>query len=220
MMRLGFNMEGTEDRFEHWLMVSSLAHGDPGDEPLLLYLEIGVADCRTLFSVAQWADNNTCDWRCLGTDVKGSPYFNPTGFFKDCPFPCSVHDGVPFDPDNGDSKCLIVLLGEAFPDDETGTVSFCLIDGCHGKACVERDFSNMEGRMLSGGIVAFHDACLEDQGGPANQHCGTGVAVREALLELDLLPDSTRFRKGWNFLEEVHGDKTRNGNGFVFVQKL
>lgn len=219
MMTLGFNMEGTEERFEHWL-----AHAFGGRcTHAFNYLEIGVADCRTFFSVVRWVQNMaTQNWACIGTDVFPGPYFDPAKFVRECPVPCRVGHQPEFRLSalegimgNGATVVLNTSLAYAYP-----FLNFSLIDGCHGKKCVCRDFLSIDKAMHPGGIVAFHDACAEDQGGPIIQHCGAGIGVRLALQELDLSPESERFRQGWQFLEEVHGDKRRNGNGFVFVQKL
>lgn len=231
MMQLGFNMEGTEERFEHWLAASI------GDRQEVFYLEIGVANCRTFSAVAVKLESWLKRWICFGYDLFDSPYFNAHSFLHAAPHRAIVCAGYgdrsPFDGLPLWRTMQVFLSGVPDLQYRCPPLHFCLIDACHGKACVIRDFTAIESAMPLGSIVAFHDACLEDQGG-TGQHCGNGIEVRAALLELHLLPTTKRvlgsggdyedwpsdYRPGWQFLEEVHGDKRRNGNGFVFVQKL
>lgn len=217
MIELGFNMEGTEERFEHWLAASI------GDREEVFYLEIGVASCLTFHAVANKLDGWTKRWICFGYDLFGTPYFNAHTFLHAAAYRAGVFagyrdrspfDGLPL------WRSMQVFLSEV-PDlkYQCPLLRFCLIDACHGKACVARDFMAVESAMPPGSIVAFHDACPEDQGG-VGQHCGNGIEVRQALHELALSPETDSYRAGWKLLEEVHGDKSRGGNGFVFVQKL
>ncbi len=91
-------------------------------------------------------------------------------------------------------------------------LDFVFVDGCHGKACVKRDFISLHGLMREGGIVAFHDASVGCQGMHMQPHCGTGIAVRQGLTELGLFANEI---EGWKFLGE-----TSASHGVAFFQKV
>lgn len=72
------------------------------------------------------------------------------------------------------------------------------IDGCHGKPCVIGDFLALEPHVQPGGIVIFHDAGENEQGGDIQPHCQQPIGVREAINELGLFE-----REGWEFVKMI-----------------
>lgn len=98
---------------------------------------------------------------------------------------------------------------------DTPKADFIFIDGCHGAPCVKRDFLLAEQKIKPGGIIAFHDTDPNCQGRHFQDHCGTGIDVRQALQDLGLMDDT---RPGWRKVEETMGDVYRAGHGMVFVQ--
>lgn len=208
-MELGFNMAGTEEKFEE--MIFSAMSNSIGD---FRYLEIGVARGDTLMSVSALSGGRST---CLGIDLSTCPYFDYLHFSENCKKPHTVGVGY-WDigtPEWGTTVMLMACHDYGIP--VALKWDFCLIDGCHGMACSTRDFLRIEKSIVQGGIVAFHDACEEDQGKDFQPHCQEPINVRTALKHMGLL-DNTR--KGWETAGEVHGDKSRSGNGFAFFKKL
>ena len=212
-MKLGFNMAGTEEKFEEMLAI--------GLGSRTTYLEIGVAAGGTILSVADYCNINLPMWSCIGVDVERGGYFNPAVFLLGSSHWTSIHNGHARRPLNEFLKIngiTIALCGSSniiVPGFQF--IGFCLIDGCHGKKCVIADFEKVELVIIPGGIVAFHDACEEDQGFGFQPHCGEPINVRAALKSLGLLDNS---REGWESLGEAHGDKSKQGNGFAFFRKI
>jgi hypothetical protein len=227
VLKLGYNLAGCEAAFARNLQRAI------ENQAQFTYLEIGVAEATTLLAVANLLKREDMEWKAIGLDILGGPFFNPNQF---------LIEGVR----NGLRTKMVALPPNLIPDldqFDVGVVlaenprhiarfvreilDFVLIDGCHGAACVEADFLAIESKVYSGGIVAFHDACAEDQGQHFQQHCGEPINVRQALDLLVEVPDAVGSlilnctRPGWTLLEEVHGDKTANppGNGMIFFQK-
>lgn len=237
-MTLGFNTAGTEEYFESMLRKAMLER----TTTTFGYLEIGVAEGTTLISVADWLKQNiACDWQAWGVDIVDGPFFDCKRFLKRS----LAHEvSIIF---NGRKQPFIdglfanaikvhLLKGERRVMVSPKDINFALIDGCHGAPCVEADFLAIEQGIAHGGIVAFHDAGVWDQGIHFQKHCGMPISVQKALVNLGLfggknndgytfneLTDSER--PGWKFIGSVDGDKSPgnledNGHGFAFFQKL
>lgn len=215
-MELGFNMAGTERKFEEMLNASRCSD-------TFRYLEIGVAHADTLIAVARWCNKNAgVGFSITGIDLIGCEYFDPKYFYDCCPEPFSLHVNRWQDIQVRHGVNLHLLPPGYKPrcgvnGNSLGIFDFCLIDGCHGRTCVMSDFHSIEPWIKPGGIVAFHDACEEDQGKDFQPHCQEPINVRTALKHMGLL-DNTRA--GWGTAGEVHGDKSRQGNGFAFFRRL
>ncbi len=232
-------MRGTEKVFEETLDRSI----EESTAKEYRYLEIGIATGNTIWEVAKHLSIKIPFFECNGIDLLTGDYFNSNEFIKH-----SI-DGGGFDIKidvcgselkpkiGGFSKRMVfqdikIILLKSANDVilyENNSFSFALIDGCHGKACVERDFTGMEKAIAPGGIVAFHDAMPEDQGVGYQPHCKEPINVLAAIDSLGLswmkYGSEKCTRDGWKYIGNVSGDKTagnaeQNGNGFVFVQKL
>lgn len=94
----------------------------------------------------------------------------------------------------------------SLPDE---SLDCCLIDACHGKACVLNDFIAVKAKLKSGGLCLFHDSGTEETGTDWQSHCSTNIDVRGALLELGLFDD--KF-EGWKFITELQGTRKTQGN--------
>jgi len=206
-MQLGFNMAGTESVFEAMLDKAIIG----AMHPCFLYQEFGVAKGDTFFSVIdKLMSVRLGKWAAVGNDILGAAYFVPSDFIKRIPSKCWY--GIA----KRDSTAIEVIVASTNPANIECLVNFALIDSCHCLDCVTKTFCGLEPLTKRGCIVAFHDACEEDQGGHIQPHSGRGIEVRKAIQELGLLSGE---RPGWKFLEEVRGDKNRQGNGFMFFER-
>jgi hypothetical protein len=237
-MTLGFNTRGTEATFETMLRRAI----NERTTPYFRYLELGLAEGVTLGSVADLVRSELTnqDFQCIGVDLLGGEYFNANQFLianssfnirmeleGNCRRKPYVQDRI-----ECDIRILLLKGDKERAMVSPGCVNFALIDGCHGAPCVEKDFLSIEAGLAPGGIVAFHDAGVEDQGIHFQKHCQMPISVVEALDKLDLLkPPSADWniwmtvRPGWKFIGSVDGDKSpgnleQNGHGFVFFQKV
>jgi hypothetical protein len=112
----------------------------------------------------------------------------------------------------------VIIEGEKFLKNHWKyPIHFCHIDALHCSCHVTADFLAVEPHVVSGGIVLFHDFCLESQG-TDHQHDGHFIEVREACQELGLI-DGTR--PGWKFIGEINGSRKTGGegNGFGIFQR-
>jgi hypothetical protein len=227
MINLGFNMSGTEEVFEQMLRK---AFPNMRDERPFVYYEIGIAEGTTLAAVADLlVDEKLFPFNCLGADLVYCPFLDVKKFLSEH----RQHDiQISFDGVNthADQRYRPITNGISiflFRDanrvrlamnSTKDTLNFVMIDGCHGAACVTKDFLSIEDAVRHGGIVAFHDARPDDQGKSYQPHCKEDINVRKALIDLGLIADDSR--EGWRHIGSVDGDKSREGNGFEFFQKI
>jgi hypothetical protein len=229
---MGFNTRGTEQVFEEML---EKAICETPCTPFN-YLEIGVAHGTTLGSVASYLRDKVTMWNAIGIDLVTGPFFDCKEFLKanlDQDVEILFNgSGRTFAQSEQTEKITVAL----FKENETRTnkyppdsLNFVLIDGCHGAPCVTADFLSVEEFVPKGGIVAFHDAGLEDQGIHFQKHCNQPISVRKALIDLGLLlldePGLASIRPDWQLISLVDGDKSPgneadNGHGFAFYQKI
>lgn len=241
-MKLGYNCLGTEDYFQSMLRRAM----NERVTPFFRYVEVGIAEGTTLKSVATILRDEfgARDWQAIGIDLVDGPFFNPRSFLlNNSSF--DIHyefEGScrrkPYIKDTWTCDIRILLLkGDAERVlASPKCINFALIDGCHGAPCVEKDFLAIEHGIAPNGIVAFHDAGVEDQGIHFQQHCGMPISIRKALFNLDLFSGRNNDgythaevtdcqRPGWKFIGSIDGDKspgdlTQNGHGFMFFQKI
>jgi predicted O-methyltransferase YrrM len=227
-LSLSFNMAGTEEVFNAMFQQAIRERATVAFH----YLEIGIATGNTLAQAANEARASTHTFRCTGIDLVDSEYFNAKEFLrKTLAHEVSINfSGVnqkPFVADTAQNNIVVLLLKS--PDVRAiispKCINFALIDGCHGSKCVFEDFYSIESGIAPNGIVAFHDAMPEDQGKCYQKHCHEAISVREALRTMNLIDHLTEQNKacrqpGWKCLGYVSGDKEKDGNGFVFFQKI
>jgi len=216
---LGICMAGLEEAIESYvrLVASRFRH--------VRYLEIGVASGQTLVGVTDIMRECARLWTSFGVDL-------PDGYSleRNAILQRANALGIPaMIIEMNDSMLSVfprnnhitVFLKAAQPFIETNldqpseTVDLALIDGCHGKDCVEKEFYLLEKKVPTGGIVMCHDFGQDSVGEP-QPHCGTGDALG-ACRALGLLDGS---RKGWKHLATVIGDKERNGRDLGVFERL
>lgn len=227
MINLGFNMAGTEEVFEKMLRK---AFPNMRDERPFVYYEIGIAEGTTLAAVADLLiDERVFPFNCLGADLANGPFFDARKFLSEhrdhdiqiCFDGRLMHTDQNYQPIKNGISVFLLRDGVSV---RTSTITskeildFVLIDGCHGANCVKADFLSIEDAVRHGGIVAFHDARPDDQGKSYQPHCKEDINVRKALIDLGLIADDSR--EGWRHIGSVDGDKSREGNGFEFFQKI
>lgn len=215
MNSLGLCMSGTEAAFERHLKSVRV-------EPFpFTYLEIGVGHGATFFAVLNEFRALGWDIRATAVDIIHGPWMNPQVFMDraaDHKFHLDIKYSNSLFATYGFNQVATIYCfdpeADRYPTDNQLFIDFCLIDGCHGAACVTKDFLSVERAIRPGGIVAFHDAGDWEQGESFQPHCGETISVRRAVKELGLLEGN---RDGWGMLEDVPGNKQDDGNGFVFV---
>lgn len=176
------------------------------DGDLFHYVEIGVAEARTLSAVATFISERTPNWRATGVDIKDGWSLNREEVEKNiAPFGDKVfmsYDGAQ------------TFLRQDYPD-----IDFLLIDGCHGEPCTRADFEAAESHIKRGGFVCFHDSAPLDQGlmHEIQPHCNAPIGVRAAIEKLGLINGD---REGWMLIDDVHSVNPMTERGCLIVQKL
>jgi hypothetical protein len=212
-MTLGLSMQGYEEKLEELILKLRPTY------PEMTYLEIGVAQGGTLSGMAQ--SMRCCmKWRAVGVELPNGYSYDEQETLRNAR---SKHLDIEFIHDISEpvvpswNQITVYLM-----DSHVFMACFwrqpihlALIDGCHGRNCVVKDFSNIEEYMEPGGYVLFHDFG-EDQIGQTQTHCKM-LDVRGACAELGLLDGS---RAGWKFAGELIGDKTQAGANMGVFKKL
>jgi hypothetical protein len=246
-IKFGIRMEGCEDRIEALVVEQVRAAVERAEN--FNYVEIGVAMGETLREVTrvvrevtrEWVYDN---WRTIGVDLPDGYALN-MGMVRAAMPEVKVWGLSGLEPDRVEmaygrpnmvlwnSVEFLTWWGKRM---EGERIDVALVDGCHGKWCVMQDFLALEPLMAPGGIVIFHDAGIADQGFDFQPHCKEGINVRMALWTLGLLPDGGGMtkdqarkdqgnpkaqiqREGWEWVEEIPGDKARGGNSCVVVRR-
>lgn len=213
--KLGLCMEGNEEAlFRHLERAVRAGYRTDG---LLHYVEIGVAAGETHLPICRWLRDPYREaggaWETLGLDVPGGWSLDLATLLR-AEFRISVINQAPDALLVNRHRIVLATAPEVFVRHQwAGRIGFALVDGCHGASCVRADFLAIEPYVIRGGIVAFHDATAGCQGLHPQPHCGTGIAVRQALQELGLL--GLEYRPGWRFREEVAAP-----HGCVFVERV
>lgn len=235
MLKLGYNCSGTEKVFEK-ILREQIALALSLCEPFI-YAEIGIAEGTTIKAVADVCleyskdqEDGCLAWNAIGIDLFGGAFFNSQNFLAQVPNHNVEIDHSHYTTIASNFDYISVyLMAEGMTVEDCifeESIHFAVIDGCHGAPCVERDFLAIEPAIAKGGIVAFHDAMPEDQYRDYQAHCGTPINVRHAITDILHLPvghpSIGPVRTGWEWIGDVHGDKSANppGNGFAFFRKV
>ncbi len=207
-LQFGLCMNGNEEAFTGRLR-NAVIDCPPWDD--FLYVEIGVAEGKTLASACQIIHDACQDfgrdamsWRAIGIDIPDGWSLNQSAIRENNPFFSRlIRPGQ--QADLGSASLILEPAQQALAFRPwPWKIHFAFIDGCHGKPCAMGDFLALDHLMAPGGTIAFHDASVKCQGHHLQPHCRTGIDVRTALQELLLLPPDKR--PGWSFLEEPTAD--------------
>jgi hypothetical protein len=196
MRQMGICMEACGPSIRKW--IKSTATG----RSVFNYVEIGVATGQTFSAVCdQLRELFIPKWHAYGIDIEG-------GWSLEMD---TINANIAEFKGN-----TTILLGGSIKELENWTVPihFCLIDGCHEKGCCMADFNAVSKHIAQGGVVAFHDSGMREQGSSVQPHNGQPIGVRSALKDLGLL-----YRKldGWKVLEDCNPE---DNSGCFFTRKL
>jgi hypothetical protein len=214
-MMLGLAMNGYE------LAIASLIRDELAqrfDE--LTYIEIGVAHGATLTALAEVMHGSACRrWRAIGVELPCGYSFSRDDVIRNAQvkhIQLEIIEKIagPVNPLFG--RCTLYLMDshKFLPKYWREPIHLALIDGCHGKDCVIKDFNHLEPFIVPDGYVMFHDYG-EDQIGQGQTHCAT-LDVRGACLELGLMNGT---HPEWEFVDEFVGDKTLAGANMGVFKK-
>lgn len=212
----GICFAGLEEKFEHYLRFVAEIN------PLVVYMEIGVASGQTLVTAAEILRESGPGWSAVGLDLPEGYSLSRTAILARANalgVPCAIVE-INDSTEVVEAKLneIIVFLkpSQDFLQSNWRTkLDFVLIDGCHCKKCVTSDFLLVEPLVNHGGIVAFHDFGQDSVGEP-QPHGDTGDTLG-ACCELNLVGG---LRQGWRHLDTVVGDKNENGRDLGVFQRL
>lgn len=196
-VRLGICMEGLEEFFKTQVLSTRTTPFDTWT-----YLEIGVAAAQTLNGISVCAAEYDSPWRCIGVDLPNGWSLDRWHIGKYYPH-FVIRKDVPVElPESGTT--IFLTGGEAFLKAFKSPVfDAVFIDGCHERECAAHDFNMIEPLVKPGGVVIFHDAGQNQQGGDPQPHRGKPIEVYNALGDLGLLSES---RPGWSKLDWCQGE--------------
>jgi hypothetical protein len=215
MMQMGFGMEGIEERIE------AVAKDVATRFDEITYIEIGVAEGKTLTAIASTLRASGKRWRAIGIELP-----NGYSFSREATEDFARLRNLKLNfitPDGSIAQPLWERITVYLKDSQSfltelwhGSVQFALIDGCHGKPCVSLDFLALEAFAVVKSVIMFHDFG-EDLLGASQPHCPTGCDVRGACYDLGLL---TNKRTNWKFNETFVGDRTKGGSDMGVFEKV
>lgn len=168
------------------------------------YVEMGIAEGRTLSAVGNHLKDLNHKFTCIGVDIENGWSLNVEEFLKNIQ---GIEDNV-----------ILTLVGsqgflELHTDD---SISFLLIDACHSRECCAKDFIAAEKKVRSGGFVAFHDTASFAQNIQPQPHCNQPCHVMGSLEDLALIGDN---RPGWRLFSKTDGEPTGENNGMMIFRK-
>ena len=190
---------------EHALLVSSLelAHACSAG---LLYVELGVDECRT-------AETVMMALAALGG--KGKGYIGIDLLDVERRWRERI---VPlFDGHTPTALLLRRNSWELEGIDPAGTdgVAWCFVDACHCYACVSKDIAAWAPRIAPGGMLVFHDSSLWQNLNPDVSHptrnCRYGV--------LRAIMDSEKYLEPFTLHSIVHGSTLTRNSGLMVYQR-
>lgn len=189
-----------------------------------VYVEIGVATGATLASLTAIAKRVAKQpWRMVGIDIVNGWSLN-----QSCVAQAMANMGVPYRAEVPANTASVPLVNgvslylkpsAAFLSENWAAfnlpINMALVDGCHGSKCVMADFNAVAPHCVPGSIVVFHDAAEAEQIGPNQPHCAEPIRVYTGIKNLGLFDHHPE----WDFVEWLHGDKSRNGNSCAIFRK-
>lgn len=217
-MKYGLCMGGNEASFETLLRARAQAvmqkpRFNVNNKPVFFYVEIGVGGGETFTTAMDiLASIEGIKPLGLGIDIPGGWSFDTqlaaklkAGPHQDRAYIALRSDVDIFELENADEKGE--NLADVFSDyanthDFGWHADFVFIDGCHGAPCAKKDLLWSIPWLDDGAVVVFHDASPRCQGHHMQPHCGTGIDVRKALVDMGLFKSQYPFK----FLTETDAD--------------
>ena len=215
-LKFGLCMEGCEVFMEALVREVSRRFEHP------LYFEIGVAFGETLVNMTALFRDSTEHWTSVGVDIpelKDEYQRLMASIAAACELHFIIVEKVLMNekaaPFNHGITVYLKPSQELLRDNWTLPIHLALIDGCHGKPCVKKDFELVSQFVPKGGFVVFHDFGQDSVGEP-QAHCPTGDTLG-ACADLGLLANQ---REGWRYCGTIIGDKTKVGRDIGIFERV
>lgn len=217
-MKLGIRMDGTESRFIDLFLDKAKNSVD------FSFFELGTAEGYTFSGLCQALVEKNLNGLMVSCDLPNGWSVDQAKMVNNMKR-SGINWSLHFDPNHRpeiganiyfvDGRNLVKELNIQYGF----LIDFAFVDGCHGSPCVRADFLSIAPFIKPNGIIAFHDAGIEEQNTDYQNHCGENINVRKALIDLGLIDNK---REGWKFIDEIPGDRSRGGEGnsHVIIQKL
>lgn len=202
-------MDGLEEKFESYLL-DTLIKFDKVN-----VVELGVSSGFTAASILDILEKYHRDWAYYGIDL-------PEGYDKEkhhiknnlesrSYFKIShlTNRIIDTEQERNQARLLLKDSNKVFVENWKDPIHFLFLDGCHCYDHSKKDFETVEKFIAKDGLVLFHDIGEIEQG-TDHQHDGFNIDVRRALKDLGLLDNQ---REGWEFVEEIWGDRHTGGWG-------
>lgn len=176
---------------------------DQCPEPIL-YVELGIAEGRTLSAMAEYISSKGYNFKCIGVDIESGWSLNV--------------DEVANNIKGLEDHVTVSLSGsqDFLSRSDTESISFLLIDACHARECCARDFLAAETKIKRGGFAAFHDTAPFAQNIQPQPHCNEPCNVLLGLMDLGLLEGT---RPGWTLFNETKGEEGGENHGMMIFRK-
>lgn len=210
MKRFGIRMSGCEQEIEN--LIKSYLNAQLRAN--FQYLEIGAAGCITLRAVYDIVKENILhsNWKTIGVDIDGGWSLDWESIKK-----LFNSDELEVWTNRLSGSTSGLLKAQLWIDRNPrelissyfNNIDICLIDGCHGICCIQ-DFQTVESKIVSNGLVLFHDAGILEQGTDWQEHCSEFINVRKHLSELGLFDNKY---PNWKFEKEILGSRFVGGDG-------
>lgn len=186
------------------------------------YLEIGVASGQTMAAICKILSTRGDGWRAAGVDLPDGYSLVLDDIERNF---VGQHLNVAIVRPNGEHELEPTWnRATVYLDDSHDLLPRCwraplhlvLIDACHCKECVTKDFLNVEPHVPTGGVVMFHDFG-EDNVRQIQQGKHRHVDVRGACSDLGLIGET---RPGWRYRCEIVGNKKEGAANMGVFERL
>lgn len=188
-------------------------------EPMFTYLEVGCSRGGTVVGLSRFMESiRPGRWKSVGLDKReGGWEYGYEAFVNECGplWGGGIQTGTLLDYKAAGLVYFNDDGAEIFMGACRDTFDLILIDACHGKDCVMRDFYMASTLVKPGGYIFFHDADPASQGKDLQPHCQQTIGVRSALADLGLLDSD---RPGWQLVFDIRPD-TEADRGCVVVKR-